>query len=85
MPAATKSTKSTFSLDAVSLERLNHLAERWRVSKTEVLRRALSQAEEAEPPSVEDRLAALHRLQKWAKDKQIDFDAWQKTIRDGRR
>lgn len=78
-------TKSTFSLDPVSIARLNRLADRWQVSKTEVLRRALSKAEEGEAPSPADRIAALHKLQQWTKDKNIDLEAWQKTIRDGRR
>ena len=33
-------TKSTYSLDAASLEKLNRLSRRWQVSKAEVLRRA---------------------------------------------
>ena len=82
MPAA---TKATYSLDAASLERLNWLSKRWQVSKTEVLRRALTTAAEGEGPSAADRIAALHKLQQWAKDKNIDFEAWKKTIRDGRR
>lgn len=77
--------KSTFSLDEVSIQKLKRLARKWQVSKTEVLRRALAQADAADAPSVQERLAALHRLQRKFKAKGVDFDAWQKTIRDGRR
>ena len=36
-------------------------------------------------PSVEERLAALHRLQRLCEERQVDFDKWLQTIRDGRR
>ena len=82
MPSA---SKATYSLDAASLERLARLSRRWQVSKTEVLRRALTQATENDAPSPEDRIAALHTLQRWAKEKKIDLEKWKQTIRDGRR
>jgi Ribbon-helix-helix protein, copG family len=81
MPSA---TKATYSLDSATLEKLNRLSRRWQVTKTEALRRALHQAAEA-TPSPEERLAALHSLQRWAKEKRIDFKKWKKTIKDGRR
>lgn len=77
--------KSTFSLDQASIQKLKRLARKWQVSKTEVLRRALAKAEEPDVSSVEERLEALHRLQRWAKEKQIDFQKWKKTIKNGRR
>lgn len=82
MPSA---TKATYSLDAVSLKRLQRLARRWQVSKTEAIRRALAKADEADGPSAEERIAALHSLQKSLKERGVDFDAWQQTIREGRR
>lgn len=82
MPSA---SKATYSLDAASLERLNRLARRWQVSKTEVIRRALSKADQPEVATPEERIAALHALQKSLKARGVDFDAWQKTIRAGRR
>lgn len=78
-------SKATYSLDAASLERLNRLARRWQVSKTEAIRRALRKADEVDAPSPEERLAALHSLQCWVKEKNIDLEKWQQTIRDGRR
>ena len=32
-----------------------------------------------------ERIAALHALQKSLKDRGVDFDAWKKAIKDGRR
>ena len=81
MPSA---TKATFSLDAASLEKLNKLSRRWQVSKTEVLRRALTKADQNDMLSPEERIAALHELQRWAKDAKIDFKQWKRTIKDGR-
>lgn len=79
-------TETTYALDASSLATLNHLAQRWQVSKAEALQRALQQAAAREPSaSPEERIAALHQLQKDLKDRDVDFDAWQQTIRDGRR
>lgn len=79
------STKSTFSLDADSIVRLKRLALRWQVSKTEAVRRALSQAEAANQPTAEEKIAALHELQASLKRRNVDFDEWQRVMRDGRR
>ena len=81
MPA----TKSTFTLDMASIERLNRLAQRWQVSKTEVLRRALAKAEQGDTGTPEERLAALYELQASLKRRNVDFDAWKRTVKDGRR
>jgi DNA repair photolyase len=78
-------TKATYSLDATSLDRLQRLARRWQVSKTEVLRRALRQAAETDAPSRAERVAALHRLQQMTKERGIDLKKWRQTIKDGRR
>lgn len=82
MPAA---IKSTYSLDPPSLATLNRLARHWKVSKTEVLRRALRQAAQQESISPEERVAALHELQRWVAEDQVDLKRWQQTIKDGRR
>ncbi len=78
-------TKSTFSLDVASLERLKRLAQRWQVSKTEVLRRALSKAEESDTPTPEERIAALHALQEKFADAGVDFEKWKRDIKRARR
>lgn len=82
MPAA---NKSTYSLDTSTLATLNRLAQRWQVSKTEVVRRALREAAERETISPEERIAALHALQRSLAAKKVDFKKWQQTIKDGRR
>ena len=79
------SIKSTYSLDAPALATLQRLAQRWQVSKTEVLRRALRQAAEQEAISPAERIAALRSLQREMRAKKINFAAWKKTIRAGRR
>lgn len=81
MPSA---TKVTYSLDSETLEKLNRLSHRWQVSKTEALRRAVHRAAEI-APSPEERVAALHTLQRWAKEKRVNLEKWQKMIKDGRR
>ena len=56
--------RSTFALDIETAESLEHLARRWRVSKSEALRRAVSAAaivEDADAAS--DALDALAALQ----------------------
>lgn len=82
MPAV---KKTTYSLDGASLEKLNKLARSWQVSKTEVLRRALSKADQSDIPSPEERIAALHELQRWAKEAKIDLEEWKRMTKHGRR
>ena len=53
-------------------------------SDTRAVARKKSVGKSAEP-SVEERLAALHRLQRLCEERQVDFDKWLQTIRDGRR
>lgn len=78
--------KSTFSLDEASIARLQTLARKWQVPKTEVLRRALQQTLEREQGApVAEKLAALHALQKELHAQGVDFAAWKKNIQSGRR
>jgi DNA repair photolyase len=81
MPSA---IKATYSLDSETLEKLNRLSRRWQVSKTEALRRAVHRAAET-APSPEERIAALHSLQRLAKEKCVNLEKWSKMIRNGRR
>lgn len=77
--------KSTYSLDAASIERLTRLSKRWQVSKTETIRRALAKAEEVDQPTPEERIAALHELQRLTAERGIDVEKWKRDIRNGRR
>ncbi len=83
MPSA---SNATYSLDPPTEARLSLLSKRWEVSNAEALQRAVLQAAEHERQlSPEERIAALHQLQDWVAEKQIDLEEWQQTIRDGRR
>ena len=82
MPA----TKSTFSLDAVSLTTLQSLARKWQVPKTEVLRRALRQASDREKTlSPDEKIALLRRLQRKFAETGVDFEKWKRDTKRGRR
>lgn len=79
-------TETTYALDASTSVTLNHLAQRWQVSRTAALQRALQEAATREQGATpEERIAALHELQKWVTEKRIDLDEWQQTIRDAHR
>ncbi|BCS35950.1 hypothetical protein TBR22_A51850 [Luteitalea sp. TBR-22] len=58
---AITSVRTTYSLDEDTIGRIEQLARRWNVSKSEVLRRAVRMADEQSAAS--DRLAALKELQ----------------------
>jgi hypothetical protein len=78
--------KSTYSLDSTSIDRIRHLAKRWQISKTEVLRRALQIASQHEmAASPEAKIVALRRLQKKFCEAGVDFDRWKRDTKRGRR
>jgi hypothetical protein len=56
--------RSTYALDAGSVRTLEQLARRWRVSKSEALRRAIRAAAGQAPPQALAALKALDRLQR---------------------
>jgi hypothetical protein len=51
--------RTTFAFDCDTMRRLKNLASRWRVSKAEVVRRALSQAESHPVTDTSDPITAL--------------------------
>ena len=57
---ATMTHRTTFSFDQNTIRRLKNLSTRWHVSQAEVIRRALSQAEETAVSDPIKMLAALH-------------------------
>ena len=82
---ATTSVRSTYSLDMETMRRIDNLARRWDVSKSEVLRRALRIADEQSARS--ERVEALKQLQvsmdlsrerveDWVADIRAERDAW---------
>jgi predicted transcriptional regulator len=58
---ASATIRSTYALDAETVERLERLARQWSVSKSEALRRAIRSADRQ--PTTEAKLAALDDLQ----------------------
>ncbi|WP_396626080.1 ribbon-helix-helix protein, CopG family [Luteitalea sp.] len=76
---ATTSVRSTYSLDVETVERIEQLARRWNVSKSEVLRRAVKMADEQS--AVSDRLAALKELQESMQMTPEKEAAWVAEIR----
>lgn len=93
------STKTTFSLDLETAGALQRLADAWRTSKSDVVRRLAREADaqlrlhqtKAEkdlvPVSTEaaGRLAALRSLQSSAQGRGVDFQAWKTSIQNARR
>ena len=74
--------KSTYSLDHNTLKKLRQLARSWQVSKTEVVRRAISAAAERERPIPwEKQMAALDALRKSMRARGVDFEKWQRDLR----
>jgi hypothetical protein len=56
--------KATYALDPATVRTLERMAKRWKVSKSEALRRAIRAAAETDATGVEDPLAALDGLQR---------------------
>jgi hypothetical protein len=84
--------KSTYSLDPETVRKVERLATRWKVSKSEVLRRAVAAAKEepslAPPPpepTIESRLEALCKLQEHMNLTPQQARAWEKDSRQIRR
>ncbi len=78
---AITSIKSTYSLDVDSVRRLEMLAERWRVSKSEVIRRALRIAVMAPDETGGGVvLEALTRLQDSVRERGVDLTQWGRDV-----
>lgn len=60
---ATPTIKSTYVMDVETSEALERIARRWRVSKSEALRRVIRTAAEQAPPESGEALRALDQLQ----------------------
>jgi len=76
---ATLSVRSTYSLDVETMGRIENLARRWDVSKSEVLRRAIRMADEQAVMS--ERVEAYRRLQGSMHLTAAQADAWIAEIR----
>lgn len=83
---ATPTIKSTYSLDLETVRALERIARRWRVSKSEALRRAIRAASgDVEAMGTGDALAALDRLQRSVGLSRSGARAWSERVRVERR
>ena len=74
--------KSTYSLDVDSVRTLEALANRWDVSKSEVIRRALRIALVAgDDEGGAIALEALTRLQDTVRERGVDLAEWERDLR----
>ncbi|MEX2557432.1 MAG: hypothetical protein WEB06_17605 [Actinomycetota bacterium] len=79
------SVKSTFSLDLRTIRALERISTRWRVSKSEALRRAVLIAEQASEGGTPDALLALDELQRSLGMTPARAREWTRAVRDERR
>lgn len=77
---ATVTIKSTYALDVESVRMLEALADRWRVSKSEALRRAIRAAAREQVPADRAALDALDRLQASVCARKIDLRGWERDV-----
>ena len=77
--------KSTYALDVETVRALERMAERWRVSKSEALRRAIRAAAGQKAPTTTDALKALDQLQRSLRLSPDRARAWAGKVRAERR
>ena len=77
--------KSTYVMDVGTVQALERIAQRWRVSKSEALRRAIRAAAEQPAPKSADALQALNQLQRSLKLTPARARAWARAARGERR
>ena len=78
---AITTVKSTYSLDVDSVRTLKALAERWNVSKSEVIRRALRIATmTGDDTDGGVALEALTRLQDTVRERGVDLAEWGREL-----
>ena len=82
---AVMTIKSTYALDADSVRTLDRLARRWRVSKSEALRRAIRAAAGQAPREANAALKTLDRLQRSLRLTPALARGWARRVRDERR
>jgi predicted transcriptional regulator len=77
--------KSTYALDPETVQRLEHMARRWGVSKSEVLRRAIRAAASESSEVATDAVSALDELQRSLRVSRAKAQAWAGRSRAERR
>lgn len=79
---ATQTVKTTYSLDVETVRKLEAMARRWNVSKSEALRRAIRvAARQGLPHEGRDALKALDQLQQSLNLGAETADQWKKSTR----
>ncbi len=82
MSMATHTVKTTYSLDVETVRKLEAMARRWNVSKSEALRRAIrAAARQGLPNEGRDALKALDSLQRSLNLGAEAADQWKKSAR----
>lgn len=82
---ATMTIKSTYSMDVETVRALESLARRWKVSKSEALRRAIRGEAERQATPVADAIAALEELQESFRSRGVDLAEWEREMLAERR
>ncbi len=77
--------KTTYSLDLETVRALEDLAKRWKVPKSEALRRAIRAASKEDSSKPSDALRALDELQRSLGLSLEDARRWQKAVSAERR
>jgi hypothetical protein len=77
--------KATYALDLASVQALEKMAQRWAVSKSEALRRAIRAAAAAEAPGGASGVDRLVRLQRALGLTPRKAAAWARDVRTERR
>lgn len=77
--------KSTYALDVETVRTLEEVARRWKVSKSEALRRAIRAAAQEGRREAPDAVAALETLQQSLKLTSARARAWARRVRAERR
>ena len=73
--------RTTYALDEASVRKLEGMARRWGVSKSEALRRAIRIAAGEEPPEGRKKLDALARLQLSLRVRPGQLKSWTMQVR----
>lgn len=81
---AITSVKTTYSLDTRTVRALDVMARRWKVSKSEALRRIIGAAAKGELAVEDDPLKALDELQRRLKLTERDAADWESVVREER-
>ncbi len=77
--------RTTYALDAETVRLLERMAKRWKVSKSEALRRAIRAASERNLRATDDRVEGFLDLQRAFDLKEPEARRWERDVREERR